>query len=226
MGAQVDLAQLGALGIASRGLEICEFPIAVEPPLFLCGQVYRCHVGKYAAIHPGIVGAQTVFGRYSQVAAGSQVGIGGHPTNWLSTHYFQYRADLAGYPSEDPFGLLDGFDESAPTSIGNDCWIGAHCFIKAGVTIGDGAIVGAGSVVTGNVPPYAIVGGVPARVIRYRFEPDLIAQLLELRWWQFARATLNGLPFNQPARCVELIRQALRAGTAQFDPVKYVMLGQ
>ncbi len=68
-------------------------------------------------------------------------------------------------------------------SIGNDCWIGEEAFLAGGVTIGDGAVVMARAVVTKDVPPYAIVGGVPAKVIGYRFDPDTIEWLLRVKWW-------------------------------------------
>lgn len=67
--------------------------------------------------------------------------------------------------------------------IGNDVWIGAYVNIIEGITIGDGAIIAAGSVVTQDVPPYAVVGGVPAKVIKYRFEQDIIEQLKKIEWW-------------------------------------------
>jgi acetyltransferase-like isoleucine patch superfamily enzyme len=75
--------------------------------------------------------------------------------------------------------------------IGNDVWIGMYAVILGRVTIGHGAIIGAYAVVTKDVPPYAIVGGNPAKVIRYRFTPDQIAGLLELKWWEWDDATLR-----------------------------------
>ena len=68
-------------------------------------------------------------------------------------------------------------------NIGNDVWIATHVIIKDGITIGDGAIIGAGAVVVKDVPPYAVVGGVPAKVIKYRFEQSIINKLLVLQWW-------------------------------------------
>ena len=74
--------------------------------------------------------------------------------------------------------------ETPMTTIGHDVWCGLRVTIKAGVNVGTGAIIGAGSVVTHDVPPYAIVAGVPAKVIKYRFEEDLIRNLLESKWWE------------------------------------------
>lgn len=71
------------------------------------------------------------------------------------------------------------------TIIGNDVWIGSGVKIKTGLTIGDGAVIGAGSVVTKNVAPYSIVGGVPAKVIRMRFPPKIIARLKKISWWKY-----------------------------------------
>ncbi len=74
---------------------------------------------------------------------------------------------------------IDGYN----AIIGNDVWIGSNVLIIGGIKIGDGAIVAAGAVVTKDVPPYAIVGGIPARIIRFRFDKEQINKLLELKWW-------------------------------------------
>lgn len=75
--------------------------------------------------------------------------------------------------------------------IGNDVWVGSHVLVKGGVHIGNGACVAAGAVVVKDVPPYAIVGGVPAKVIRYRFSPEIIQRLLELKWWNWDEKKLK-----------------------------------
>lgn len=75
--------------------------------------------------------------------------------------------------------------------IGNDVWVGSHVLVKGGVHIGNGACVAAGAVVVKDVPPYAIVGGVPAKVIRYRFSPEIIQRLLELEWWNMDEEMLK-----------------------------------
>lgn len=74
-------------------------------------------------------------------------------------------------------------DGKHPVKIGNDCWIGSYAIIMGGVTIGDGAVVASGAIVTKDVPPFAIVGGIPAKVIRYRYAQDTINSLMQIKWW-------------------------------------------
>jgi len=81
--------------------------------------------------------------------------------------------------------VTSAWDHKGDIVIGNDVWIGYEAVVMAGVTIGDGAIIGARAVVTKDVPPYTIVGGVPARKIRRRFSDNVIARLLELKWWDW-----------------------------------------
>lgn len=123
----------------------------------------------------------------SQVGAfcsiGPQVligGLGSHPTKWLSTHpsFYSIRGQSGAC-----FVKENLFDELKKTTIGSDVWIGARAVIIDGVNIGNGAIVAAGAVVARDVPPYAIVGGVPAKLIRYRFSNDVIEKLTAWRWW-------------------------------------------
>jgi len=105
------------------------------------------------------------------VAYGVRIGLPEHPVNMVSTSPKIYR----NIKSKD---IKDVY---FPPIIGNDVWIGANAIILQGVTIGDGAVIAAGAVVTKDVPPYAIVGGVPAKVIKYRFSDDVILKLLEIR---------------------------------------------
>ena len=129
-------------------------------------------------------------GRFCSISDNVKTVNGLHPTkDFVSTHPAFYSTvscvDLT-YTSENKFQELKFADKEKKlaVSIGNDVWIGYGVTILAGVTIGDGAVIASGAVVAKDVPPYAIVGGVPAKVIRYRFDEDEISRLLQLKWWE------------------------------------------
>ena len=106
--------------------------------------------------------------------------MGLHPTNGISTAPMFYSTACQNGMTLCKENL---YEESKHTIIGNDVFIGANVFVLDGVTIGDGAVVGAGAVVVHDVPPYAIVVGEPAKVIKYRFDQDTINNLLSTQWW-------------------------------------------
>ena len=128
-------------------------------------------------------------GRYCSIGNNIRVTHGVHPTNtWVSSHpIFYSTAKQSGisYVTENKFVETNYADPEnrLDAVIGNDVWIGDGATIMAGVHIGDGAMIAAGAVVTKNVEPYAIVAGVPAKVLRYRFTPEQIEKLLRLKWW-------------------------------------------
>jgi len=130
----------------------------------------------YAGTYDG-PGNVTV-GNYCSIANEVVFNAGGeHHTQWVTTSPLTCMYQGAPAPAE--------FARPIDIVVGSDVWIGYRVLILGGVTIGHGAVIGAGAVVRKDVPPFAIVGGVPARVIRYRFDPEQIAALLEIRWWDW-----------------------------------------
>lgn len=119
-------------------------------------------------------------GKFCSIGGGSIIGMGTHTLNHISTSSI-FTAISNGTGSK--WTKKQTYEEHTPVTVGNDVWIGIHSMIMGGVTIGNGAVIGAGAVVTKDVPPYAIVGGVPAKIIKYRFSEDVIEKLEASKWW-------------------------------------------
>lgn len=147
--------------------------------------LYSSHLGygSYVGNENNLIRVKV--GRYCSLGNHIKVLQLTHPTNGISTHPAFYSVDYGGftYVNENKAMEYLATDNGWFCEIGNDVWIGSHVLIRGGVRIGDGAVIAMGAVVTKDVPPYAIVGGVPAKVIRYRFDKDTISSLLALRWW-------------------------------------------
>jgi acetyltransferase-like isoleucine patch superfamily enzyme len=139
---------------------------------------YGSFIGPYCELEANI-------GRYTSIAPHVRNNRGIHPT------YSPFATTCPMFYSiKKQNGLTFAnrmmFEEfKAPVVIGNDCWIGENVFLGSDITISDGSIVLAGAVVTKDVPPYAIVGGVPAKVLRYRYDEETIRFLLNIKWWNF-----------------------------------------
>jgi len=129
-------------------------------------------------IHTWGNSANLIIGSFCSIAPDVQILLGGeHKTKWVTTYpfsIFRNIEEITGHPAT-----------KGDVNIGNDVWIGMESLILSGVNIGDGAIVGARTVVTKDIPPYAIVAGNPARVIRKRFDDEIINQLLQIKWWDW-----------------------------------------
>lgn len=124
-------------------------------------------------------GPKLRIGKFCSIAGGVRIFLAvDHRSDWITTYPFPLIWREAHGIKGHPFSKGD-------IAIGNDVWIGQNATILSGVTIGDGAVIGGCAVVTGNVPPYAIVAGNPAKLIRYRFENEKIERLLKLKWWDW-----------------------------------------
>jgi virginiamycin A acetyltransferase len=144
-------------------------------------------IGDHSYVNRGTIVASGTIGRFCSVGYYCQIGMHEHPAGFASTSPSTYRR-------QNLFGKPCAWDElSRPPLIGNDVWIGSMAQILQGVVVGDGAIVAAGAVVTKAVPPYAIVGGIPAKLLRYRFDQSRIDALLRLQWWDMSDDDLQKL---------------------------------
>lgn len=134
--------------------------------------------------HYPINGDRLIIGKFCSIACGAKFlfNSANHSLTSLSTYPFPIFFEEWGLERAQ---VTRAWDHKGDIVIGNDVWIGYEAVILAGVTIGDGAIIGTRAVVTKDVPPYTIVGGVPAKPIRKRFPNDTIAALLALRWWDW-----------------------------------------
>jgi len=156
-------------------------------PPYTISQTKIC---DYTYISMNSLISYTEIGKFCSIGPNFFCGWGIHPTNFISTSPMFYST-----MEQNGFSLCskNKIIERKKITIGNDVFIGANVTILDGVTIGDGAVIGAGAVVVKDIPPYAIAGGVPAKVIKYRFTPEQIKALLEIKWWDFEYSELQSI---------------------------------
>ncbi len=142
----------------------------------------NAHIGKYSRVGVNCKLTNVTVGNFSCIGADCVVGVGQHPTNYLTYHSIFYKQGNWGW-HDDWIKYPKGFQEQAHITIGNNVWIGQKVVIMDGVTIGDNSIVATGAIVTKDVPPYSIVGGVPAKVIKTLFNDEMRKRLDEIQWW-------------------------------------------
>lgn len=179
---------------------ICEYAYVSSSKIGRGSYVGRCSI---------VVAAQ--IGRYSCIGPNVKFTSGSHPTReFVSMHpAFYSKRKQAGFTYVSEQCYDEGLDKKYQIQIGNDVWIGDSAIILSGVKIGDGAAVAAGAVVTKDVPPYAIVAGIPARVIRCRFDEEKIRSLIDFKWWnkdeRWLQANVNH--FQSVQDFMELVKE-------------------
>lgn len=151
-----------------------------EVKIFGPGRIYKSEISRFTYIQYNSNIGYTKIGPFCSIGPNFISGMGNHPLDKISTHPIFYD-------SHNPWDLFLGenndFNPNRATNIGADTWIGANVFIKEGLNIGNGVIIGAGSVVLNDIPDFAIYAGVPAKLIRMRFNDSIIQKLLEDKWW-------------------------------------------
>lgn len=203
----------------------CEF----EPPCKITGAV-NCKttvkVGAFTSFDGDANDCRirnVTVGRYCSIAKHVDIGLPNHPVNWFSTtprqyfpKHFLWDGKLCGQ-----VGVVPWPGEFGHVEIGNDVWVGDRTVIMPGVKIGDGAIVAAGAVVTKDVPPYAVVGGVPARFIKYRFDEDTVKELLDLQWWRYDIADFGKIDWSDAKGAIAAAKAKIASGKVHpYLPLK------
>ncbi|QXD31740.1 hypothetical protein [Candidatus Pelagisphaera phototrophica] len=143
---------------------------------------------SYLASHVGAV--WTEIGKFCSIASQTRINPGNHPTWRVTTNHCTYRRRQYNLDEVDDDEFFD-WRKSHSCRIGHDVWIGHGVVVTAGCSIGTGACIGAGAVVTKDIPPYAIAVGVPAKVIKFRFEKDVISRLMEAAYWDWDREMIE-----------------------------------
>lgn len=186
-----------------------------------------CAMGACSYSHSPLPEGMRV-GRYCSIGRDLRFLDFAHPTDWISSSVAFFRPQ-GEYPLSAVANIIDrvghgrhanferrGFDPKGGLPypiLGHDVWIGERVTLSMGIRIGTGAVVAAGSVVTHDVPPYAIVAGVPAQVKRLRFDERTIERLLRSRWWRYHFADLNQMDVTVPDRFLDALEDAVARGT-------------
>lgn len=162
--------------------------VSPKAKIHIGAKVFNSTIDSYTYLTKGSSAVYAEIGKFCSVGHESKIGLAHHTLDKLSSSpIFTEKLNATGYQWVDeqiefPYKKV---------IIGNDVWIGSRVMIMGGIKVGDGAVIAAGSIVTKDVPPYSIVAGVPARIIKMRFEENLIAKLLELQWWDLSEETIR-----------------------------------
>ena len=153
-------------------------------------KVAECAFGDYSYVVNDSDLIYTTIGKFCSIAAQTRINPGNHPLQRVMMSHVGYRSSAYGLGADD--AAFFAWRRSTPVTLGNDVWIGHGAVLLPGVSLGSGAAVGAGSIVTKDVPPFAIVVGNPARVLRLRFSERVVDDLLAIAWWDWPHERLGG----------------------------------
>jgi len=152
-------------------------------------RIFNSEIDSYTYVAPNSSVVHASIGKFCSISQNVFIGLPEHNLYSLSTSpLFQTKQNALeiSWVKEE-----NSFKEYERVIIGNDVWVGMNVLIKGGLTIGDGAVIGAGSIVTKDVPPYAVVVGSPAKIIKYRFTYEIIDKLINSKWWNFSEPFLK-----------------------------------
>ena len=183
----------------------------------------RCEImagvafGMYSYMNGGFVRSAVVVGRYCSIGRNVTLGSGVHDHEALSTNpFFKVTSNPPALRLADPVRRIR-------VLVGHDVWIGDNAYIMSGLTVGDGAIIAAGAIVTKNVEPYSVVGGVPAKHLRWRFPEHVMTRLKKVRWHEFDPERLRQLDIGRLDECLDQMEswpeEARTAKTVRYETV-------